>query len=64
MSVDWKELDRRTREQLAADGYDEDCLEIIKPGDKPGEPLTAEIIERMFTPSDEYLALAAENQNA
>lgn len=58
MAVDWKELDRRTREQLAAEGFNEDCLEIIKPGEKPGVPLTTEIVERMFTPSAEYLALA------
>ncbi len=63
MAVDWKELDRRTRAQFAAEGLNEDCLPIAKPGEEPGEPLTKEIIERMFTPSAEYLALAAENGN-
>lgn len=60
--VDWKELDHRTREQLAAEGLNEDCLPIAKPGVKPGEPLTKESLEQMFTPSEEYLALAAEKK--
>lgn len=57
MAADWKELDRRTREELAAEGLNEDCLPLAKPGEKPGEPLTKEILEQMFTSSEEYLAL-------
>ncbi len=62
MAVDWKEVNRRTREQLAAEGLDENCLPIAKSGEAPGEPLTREVIERMFTPSAAYLARAAENE--